>query len=123
MTIPFTNKTTYYLPPKPADPSQEEIDRAKDVLARADVVEKLWRKGVLLNCGSCRNMQPLAESVRIQTHYYTPPRGCTGGDYWSTGEVQVPCNACGIRMRLNFECKELQQPEWENAFGSHENEY
>jgi len=35
----------------------------------------------------------------IQTHWYTPPRGCTEGDYWNAGEGQWQCK-CGHLNRL-----------------------
>lgn len=36
----------------------------------------------------------------IRTHWYTPPRGCSGGDYWSEGEGQFVCPKCNHRNRL-----------------------
>ena len=40
--------------------------------------------------------------MAIQTHWYTPPRGCTEGDYWNEGELQFVCPETGIINRLLF---------------------
>lgn len=37
-------------------------------------------------------------------HYYVPPRGCTEGDYWTTGSpptYEIACPACGYRTRYS----------------------
>jgi len=35
----------------------------------------------------------------IQTHWYTPPYGCTGGDYYNLGESNFICPKCKTRNR------------------------
>lgn len=36
----------------------------------------------------------------VQTYWYTPPSGCTEGDYWNLGEGQFKCPSCGTLNRL-----------------------
>jgi hypothetical protein len=43
---------------------------------------------------------PIATLAYIQTHWYTEPSGCTGGDYWSQAEGQFKCPECGVINRL-----------------------
>lgn len=56
-------------------------------------------------CGAELNVSDL---VYIQTHWYTPPSGCTGGDYWNVGEGQFVCPQCGARNRL-YERPEVEK--------------
>lgn len=48
----------------------------------------------------CGAWTPISNLVYIQTHWYTPPTGCTGGDYWNEGEGQWVCSKCGHLNRL-----------------------
>lgn len=43
----------------------------------------------------------------VATHWYTPPHGCTGGDYWNEGEGMFICPSCSHRNRL-FDRKHYQ---------------
>lgn len=39
----------------------------------------------------------------IQTHWYTHPHGCMGGDYWNEGELNIVCSDNEeIRNRILF---------------------
>jgi rubrerythrin len=51
-------------------------------------------------CGECGYGHEIVTLTYIQTHWYTRPRGCTGGDYWSPGEGQWTCPTCDARNRL-----------------------
>lgn len=42
----------------------------------------------------------IGELTYIQTHSYTEPHGCTGGDYWSEAEGMWDCPSCDHRNRL-----------------------
>lgn len=48
----------------------------------------------------CGEWIPVGQIVYIQTHWYTPPSGCSGGDYWNNGEGQFICPKCGVENRL-----------------------
>lgn len=50
--------------------------------------------------GGCKKRTRIASLTYIQTHWYTPPSGCTGGDYWNDGEGQFVCPKCGELNRL-----------------------
>jgi hypothetical protein len=54
------------------------------------------------NCG-CGKQHTIGSCAVIQTHWYTPPRGCCEGDYWNTGELQIVCPTTGVRNRVMFE--------------------
>lgn len=55
---------------------------------------------ILIDCPSCSKPFPIMESEYLQTHWYTPPRGCSEGDYWNTGEGNCICPHCESRLRL-----------------------
>lgn len=48
----------------------------------------------------CGQALEIGELEYIQTHWYTPPHGCSGGDYWNLGEGQFVCPHCGHLNRL-----------------------
>ena len=48
----------------------------------------------------CGHLFPVKVLTYIQTHWYTEPYGCTGGDYWNSGEGQFICPNCGHKNRL-----------------------
>jgi hypothetical protein len=54
------------------------------------------------NCygAGCGKTSMIKDLVYIQTHWYVTPYGCTGGDYWRSGEGQFDCPKCGHRNRL-----------------------
>ena len=60
------------------------------------------RKRQRIEC-SCGKFHPIGKLTAIQTHWYTSPHGCTGGDYWSTGELQFICPTTEERNRLLFD--------------------
>ena len=55
-----------------------------------------------IECGGCNDYHKIKDIMAIQTHWYTPPRGCTEGDYWNEGELQFVCPETGIINRLLF---------------------
>jgi hypothetical protein len=50
--------------------------------------------------GGCGTKHKVNDLTYIQTHWYTPPSGCTDGDYWNQGEGQFICPTCGELNRL-----------------------
>lgn len=55
-----------------------------------------------IECSSCEESHKIRELKAIQTHWYTSPSGCTGGDYWTEGELQYVCPENDVRNRLLF---------------------
>lgn len=61
------------------------------------------RSLLTIKCVSCGKNHAIADLTAIQTHWYTEPNGCTGGDYWNTGEIQFICPKTEVRNRLSFD--------------------
>ena len=55
-----------------------------------------------IKCCGCEKSHRIEKLTAIQTHWYTPPTGCTEGDYWNEGELQFVCPETGIVNRLIF---------------------
>ncbi len=55
-----------------------------------------------IKCG-CGAMHKIKDCIAIQSHHYIPPRGCTEGDYWNPGELQVICPVTDYKNRLLFD--------------------
>lgn len=51
-------------------------------------------------CAKCERRSLIANVTLYQTHWYTPPSGCTDGDYWNEGECQFVCHHCNTVNRL-----------------------
>lgn len=56
-----------------------------------------------IKCSGCDEFHQIGTLKAIQTHWYTQPFGCTGGDYWNIGELQFVCPETGIINRLLFD--------------------
>lgn len=56
-----------------------------------------WTVGGSDGCGA---LLPVKNLTYIQTHWYTEPYSCNGGDYWNEGEGQFACPECGAINRL-----------------------
>ena len=48
-------------------------------------------------------MHKIKDCVAIQTHWYTEPSGCTEGDYWNQGEINIICPETNHRNRMLFD--------------------
>lgn len=70
------------------------------------------RSQAQIRCCRCHSEYPIATQTYIQTHWYTPPRGCTGGDYWNQGEAQWSCPSCGFFNRFH----DADAPDWSKDF-------
>lgn len=51
----------------------------------------------------CGSKHKIKDCTAIQTHWYVPPHGCTGGDYWNEGELQIVCPDTGVHNRILFD--------------------
>jgi len=56
-----------------------------------------------IECGGCKDSHKVGDLTAIQTHWHTPPHGCTGGDHWNEGELQFICPETGTINRLLFD--------------------
>ena len=54
----------------------------------------------MVKCHGCGRRTKVSKLTYIQTRWYTPAFGCTGGDYWQDGEGQFDCPKCGKNNRL-----------------------
>lgn len=86
----------------------EELDEQKQVILAKVKVRNAGRK---IRCGSCEDSHKIEDLSAIQTYWYTQPHGCTGGDYWSEGELQYVCPENGVRNRLLFDNNDIPHEE------------
>lgn len=81
---------------------KQERDLKKELaVVRAELVKAYKRARV--RCAAprgCGKLVPVSKLTYIQTHWYTRPYGCTGGDYWTPGEGRFVCPRCGTENRL-----------------------
>lgn len=76
-----------------------------------------WTVGAKDGCGASLRVSDL---TYLQTHWYTEPYSCTGGDYWNQGEGQFICPKCGAKNRL-YERSEVEK--LKKYFKAVENKY
>lgn len=86
--------------------AKERVRLALEELVRAEkeLNEERAHRQILCSCGK---FHPICELVLIITHWHTPPRGCTEGDYWNEGEWQFICPVNGRRNRLMFDDNDI----------------
>lgn len=89
----------------------KRLEEALQVVAEENVKyeKSLGNKRFLCGCGK---MHAIKTCDAIQSHYYTPPSGCTGGDYWNTGEIYIICPLTKQRNRLLY--KSYWEVDYEN---------
>lgn len=91
------------------------VERARAALEKAQTALDAVRKNAAIRCAKCEAIHPIAEQTYIQTHWYTSPYGCNGGDYWNLGEGQWICPSCGFYNRFEDcterACKLFYKPE------------
>lgn len=91
---------------KTLDELRADKARLKEEMAAVDKLIAVELGKTLVRCESssagkgCGMAMEVRELTYLQTHWYEPPHGCTGGDYWSPGEGQFVCIHCGVRNRL-----------------------
>lgn len=76
-----------------------------------------------IKCGGCKDFHKIGNLTAIQTHWYTPPHGCTGGDYWNEGELQFICPETGIINRLLFNNHDVPWEERRNYANNPEEQF
>lgn len=79
---------------------QAQINAYRDSIAVLQAQQDDLKKQTVLTCPNCDEDEQIQNLTYIQTHWYTPPRGCTEGDYWNEGEGQYECPHCKNRLRL-----------------------
>lgn len=67
------------------------------------------KKLIEIDCVFCKTLHKIGELTYIQTHWYTPPRGCTEGDYWNEGEGEFKCPSCGQLNRMTYRKPEFEK--------------
>ena len=81
--------------------AQLEKVNEKEVEILGKISERNKRKRIA--CESCDKSHPIQSLTLIQTHWYTPPHGCTGGAYWNEGEMKFICPETRVINRLLFD--------------------
>lgn len=109
-----SEKIPYFIPAL-SGPSEEEVAKAREILEAHKKAIKEQHRNTLLQCTTqvatgkgCGAYTSIKDLVYIQTHWYTPPYGCTGGDYWSQGEGKWICPECQHVNRL-YETPEIEE--------------
>lgn len=83
--------------------AQDELDRIQRLIEQRE-------SRTLVQC-QCRLAFPIGELEYIQTQWYVPPHGCTGGDYWKDGEGRWKCPECGRVNRL-YDKPDIEAKKW-----------
>jgi hypothetical protein len=78
----------------PLEKAEQRIARATKARELARVARDKAMRDLAAKCSWCGEESPLSAITLIQTHWYTSPHGCTGGDYWNVGERAWECPAC-----------------------------
>lgn len=101
-----TEAVEYFMPPL-TGPTDQQVRDAEGVLEERKQAVAEQAKATLVRCTTqaatgkgCGALHAVRDVTYIQTHWYTGPYGCSGGDYWSRGEGQFMCPDCGHRNRL-----------------------
>lgn len=75
------------------------------------------RKKIKCAVDECGKLHIINKLTLLQTHWYTQPHGCTGGDYWNSGEMQFICPDTKIRNRImisNYDVPLEDRDKYEN---------
>ena len=68
----------------------------------------------------CGQYMPIKDIPLIQRHWYTSPRGCSGGDYWNIGALEAQCPLCNHRTEIKEDSPYMT---YKKLFKSITNEY
>lgn len=79
---------------------QKELDDIKKAIVIRKQSIRVQCMGFSFDGKGCRKFFPAREITYIQTFWYSPPYGCSGGDCWNIGEGQFVCPGCGQLNRL-----------------------
>lgn len=68
------------------------------------LLEQLDKKRSLkrFQCDHCNSTHAIKDCDVIQSHWYERPYGCTGGDNWWEGELQIICPVTDKKSRVLF---------------------
>jgi len=80
--------------------NQLENNQQEEIRIREKIDKRNEKRSI--QCSGCNELHKIGDLVAIQTHWYTPPSGCTEGDYWNEGELQFVCPETGTINRLLF---------------------
>ncbi len=82
---------------------EKQIEAHRVEIERLKLRQKEVRAKKTFLC-LCGDMHRIKDCTAIQTHWYTRPHGCTGGDYWNTGELHILCPSNPeLRQRAYFQ--------------------
>jgi hypothetical protein len=66
-------------------------------------------------CG-CGALHAIKDCAALSHKFYTPPSGCTGGDYWSYSELHVICPVTDAKNRFMYESRYRTEYNLRNDF-------
>ena len=101
------------------DQLAEIHQQEKQILAKIDAGNKNRK----IKCGACEDYHKIGVLTAIQTHWYTPPHGCTEGDYWNEGELQFVCPETNVKNRLLFNNYDVPWDERRNYANNPEEQF
>jgi len=81
---------------------EQQLEKLDEEKRKIHQKIKKRNKKRAIKCVSCDKAHEIGDLTVIQTHWYTPPSGCTDGDYWNEGELQFVCPETEIKNRLLF---------------------
>ena len=87
-----------YADESPSQDAEEQQIEWKVLLKELEVK----RANKIFICAACKSPHVIKDCHAIQTHWYVEPSGCSDGDYWNEGELQILCPTTGVRNRLLF---------------------
>jgi DNA-directed RNA polymerase subunit M/transcription elongation factor TFIIS len=79
---------------------ESKITKLKAKIAPLREQLELEKTKTLVKCVACKRHTQVRLLTYLQTHWYVSPSGCTGGDYWNSGEGQFVCPKCDYTNRL-----------------------
>lgn len=80
---------------------QQKLDDLETQTKELLVAQNKGRANKRFPC-YCGKYHTIKNCEVIQTHWYVQPRGCTDGDYWNEGELQIVCPEKDGKNRLLF---------------------
>jgi len=98
----FTNKPARIFFAPLGGPDEEALKAAYALITESEEAIRVQKASALFKCARCEETTPISQMEYIQSHWYTTPHGCTGGDYWTPGEGYALCPECGIEHRTHF---------------------
>lgn len=111
----YAGEAVAYFAPPLGGPTDKQVSDAEAILEAREQADADQMRDTLVKCTSqvatgkgCGGLHAIKDLTYIQTHWYTSPHGCSGGDYWNQGEGQFNCPGCGHRNRL-YASPEIQK--------------